>query len=480
MIDSEQFDMVATDSWAQHEFAGVDFGDERLNKRLLKIAQDFAKQPDASIPKAAGTWAATKATYNFYNNQRVTDEMMLSSHIQTTIDRMKNQPVVLCAQDTTALNFTSHPETKDLGTIGSQQDKSIGIMVHGTMAFTPLGVALGLIDLQSWTRPTEQYGKKVERKNKPIDQKESNKWLISFQATQHAQAQLPDTMLVNISDRESDIYEYFELATRNEHGAKVLVRATHNRLVEHPHKYLWDVMANQRISGTLTIEVPRQKNRPKRQANLSIRFAKVTLKRPDSIATPNMPESITVWAILAEEIDPPDHVQPISWLLLTTIPIHSFDEAVEKVQWYTIRWQIELFHKVLKSGCKTEDRQLKTAEKLIKCLSVDAIVAWRILLLTKLGRELPNLPCSVVFEEYEWKALHCFVHQTTEFPDKEPTLQQAIRMVAQLGGFLGRKGDGEPGSMTIWRGMMRLRDIADTWVLLYPQLSPSPLLMGKG
>ena len=477
MIVSQPIDIVSTDGWAQHEFAAVDFGDKRLNKRLIKIAQDFAKQPEASIPKAAGTWAATKASYNFYNNQRVTDELILSSHIQATIERMNHQPVVLCVQDTTALNFTTHPDTKGLGTIGSQQDRTIGIMVHDTLAFTPQGVALGLIDLQSWTRPIEQYGKKVDRKNKPIDQKESNKWLTSFQATSQIKRQLPDTLVVNISDRESDIYEYFELATRTDERAEALVRASHNRLVDHPEKYLWDVMANQQVSGTLTIEVPRQKNRPKRQAELSIRFAKVTLKRPDSIATPNMPESIPVWAILAEEMNPPDHVEPICWLLLTSIPLHSFDEAVEKVQWYTIRWQIELFHKVLKSGCKTEQRQLQTAEKLIKCLTLDAIIAWRILLLTRLGREVPNLPCSVVFEEYEWKALYRYIHHTTELPDKEPTLQQAIRMVAQLGGFLGRKGDGEPGSTTIWRGMMRLRDIADSYLIFSPQL-PLPLTYG--
>ena len=153
-----------------------------------------------------------------------------------------------------------------------------------------------------------------------------------FPATSQIKRQLSNTLLVNISDRESDIYEYFELATRTDERAEALVRASHNRLVDHPEIYLWDVMANQKISGTLTIEVPRQKNRPKRQVELSIRFAKVTLERPDSIVTPNMPESIPVWAILAEKMSPPDHVKPICWLLLTSIPIHAFDETVEKVQ----------------------------------------------------------------------------------------------------------------------------------------------------
>jgi hypothetical protein len=477
---SPSIELVIDDNsnWAHHEFKTADFSDKRLNKRLIKIANDFANKPDCSIPKATGSWAAAKATYNFFNNERVCDKTMLSSHIKSTIDRIAHQDVVLCVQDTTSLNFTTHPDTKGLGTLSSQGDKTIGIMVHDTMAFTPQGVALGLIDLQTWTRPKEEYGKRRNRKNKPIHEKESNKWLKSYQATQEIQAQLSQTTLVNIADRESDIYELFERATKDENGDQLLVRARHNRIVDHPEKYLWDFVASQKVSGMLTVEVPRQKKKPKRNAELSIRFAKVTLKRPDNIATPNMPESITVWAILAEEIKPPKKVEPIRWLLLTTIPINSFDEAVEKVQWYTIRWLIELFHKVLKSGCKTEDRQLQTAEKLIKCLAIDAIIAWRILLLTRLGREVPNLPCSVVFEEYEWKALYRFVHQTTQLPDKEPTLQETIRMVAKLGGFLGRKGDGEPGSMTIWRGMTRLRDIANSYIIFSPK-SPPPLLMGK-
>ena len=480
MNPSEKIDTVSNQSWAEQEFEIADFGDKRLNKRLLKIADAFSKQPDASIPKSASNWAATKATYNFFDNERVSKETVLSSHIKSTTDRVATQVVVLCVQDTTSLNYSTHPETEGLGTIGSHSENTIGIMIHDTMAFTPEGVALGLIDLQTWTRPKEEYGKKSERKTKPISEKESNKWLKSFEATQNVQSQTSQTTLVNIADRESDIYEFLELATRNKDNPELLLRANYNRLVDHPEKYLWDFMANQKVSGFFTLEVPRQKNRQKRKAELSVRYAKVVLKRPNNIITPDMPKSITVWAILVEEENPPKNVEPITWLLLTTIPINSFEEAVEKVQWYTVRWQIELFHKVLKSGCKTEDRQLTTAEKLVKCLIIDAIIAWRILLLTKLGRKVPQLPCSVVFEEYEWKALYCYLHKTTELPDKEPTLQEAIRMMAKLGGFLGRKGDGEPGVMTIWRGLMRLQDIADTWLLVSPFANSFTQVMGKG
>lgn len=188
MNPSEKIDTVSNQSWAEQEFEIADFGDKRLNKRLLKIADAFSKQPDASIPKSASNWAATKATYNFFDNERVSKETVLSSHIKSTTDRVATQVVVLCVQDTTSLNYSTHPETEGLGTIGSHSENTIGIMIHDTMAFTPEGVALGLIDLQTWTRPKEEYGKKSERKTKPISEKESNKWLKSFEATQNVQS----------------------------------------------------------------------------------------------------------------------------------------------------------------------------------------------------------------------------------------------------------------------------------------------------
>lgn len=476
----DKTDTAINDNWAQFEFASADFGDKRLNRRLIKIAQAFGKQPNGSIPKVTGKWSESKATYNFFDNKRVSTKPMLSSHLQSTLNRMAEHKVVLCVQDTTVLNYTTHPATEGLGTIGSHSKNTIGIMVHDTMAFTPEGLALGLLDLQTWSRPEQEYGKRKTHKNKSIQDKESYKWLKSFQATHALQTQLPKTLMVHVADRESDIYEFFELVTRDQSAAKVLIRANHNRLVDHPEKYLWDFMASQKVRGTYTIEVPRKKKQPKRQAVLSIRSTPVTLKRPHNIATPNMPVTIPLWAIFAKEQDPPQNVEPISWLLLATIAIETFEAAVEKIQWYTIRWQIELFHKVLKSGCKTEERQLQSAEKLINCLAIDAIVAWRIIFLTKLGRQVPDLPCSVVFQEYEWKALYCFVHHTTELPEKEPTLQETIHMVASLGGFLGRKSDGQPGSITLWRGLIRLNDIAATWLIFSPHLPTTQALMGKG
>jgi hypothetical protein len=463
-------DRLVSDNWVAHEFQHLDLGDKRLDKRLGIIMEDFARRPDALIPKACGSWAKAKAAYRFFDNQRVEAPAIMKSHYQATAERIGQYPVVLVANDTTSLNYSFHHQTTGRGTIGSEQD--LGIMVHDMMAFTPEGVALGLVDVQTWTRSPEEYGQRVRCKQLPIEQKESMKWLNSFNAAAQIQQELSQTTLVCVSDCESDVFALFELAAHQDSGPELLIRATHNRGVDHPPKYLWDFVRNQTISGSYVVEVPRKGNQPARQAELTVRLAEVKLKSP-ARRSKKKAKVIRVWAILAEEKNPPADVAPICWLLLTTLPVTTLEEAIEKIQWYVIRWQIELFHKVLKSGCRVEDRQLDSVEKLIRCLMVDAIIAWRILLLTKLGREVPELPCTVVFDAYEWKALYYFVNKIQQLPDQEPTLQEAIRMVAKLGGFLGRKGDGQPGSITIWRGLIRLHDIVEAWRTL-PPLNGSP------
>ena len=224
-------------------------------------------------------------------------------------------------------------------------------------------------------------------------------------------------------------------------------------------------MKTVRVSGNLCITVPRKKGQPPREAILSIRYDCVSLKPPKHRSKEKGLQPITLWAIWAHEQNPPKGAEPISWMLLTTIPIASFEEALEKVQWYTCRWHIELFFKILKSGCRIEARQLETADRLKRCLAVDAVVAWRVLYLTMLSRNIPQMPCDVLLEAEEWQALYCFIHRTKTPPLKPPTLMEATRMIARLGGFLGRKSDKHPGPSTIWRGLQRLQDIARTWTL---------------
>jgi len=213
----------------------------------------------------------------------------------------------------------------------------------------------------------------------------------------------------------------------------------------------------------------RKPGNPAREATLTIRFARVTIQGPKRI--PRRKEfngkvgPITVWAIFAHEESPPEGIEPISWMLLSTMPVETFDEAIEKLNGYLLRWTIELFFKALKSGCCVEERQLKSFQRLQNCIALDCVVAWRVMFCTTMGRQVPDLPASVLFEEYEWKALHSYVNKTEQVPEQVPTLGWVVREVAKLGGFLARKKDGDPGMKTLWRGLLVLRSISTMWLI---------------
>jgi hypothetical protein len=271
-----------------------------------------------------------------------------------------------------------------------------------------------------------------------------------------------------VGDREADVYELFALS--HSLSQDVLVRAAWNRKVEHPENYLWSFMEIQPVAGQLTITVPRKGEQPARQTELSIRYAAVRL-HPPWRPKPVKLAPITLWAVLAHEDHPPEGVEAVSWLLLTSTSVDSLQEACERIQWYSCRWLIEIFHKILKSGCRVEERQFDTAENIQRYLAVDDVVAWRVLYLTMVGRQTPDMPCTAIFEAHEWQGLYCFIHKTSEPPDEPPTLKQVTRWIAQLGGFLGRKGDGDPGVTVLWRGLQRLHDIAEFWSIFH---LPSP------
>jgi hypothetical protein len=182
---------------------------------------------------------------------------------------------------------------------------------------------------------------------------------------------------------------------------------------------------------------------------------------------------LTVWAILAEEMDAPACVEPLKWMLITTLEINGFIEAVEKLDWYTLRYWIEVYHRTLKSGCKIEQRQLGKADRIEACLAIDMVIAWRIFHLTKLGRQTPDVPCTVFFEDAEWKALVAYKTQNPVPPEKPPSLREAMHMVASMGGFLGRKGDGEPGTKTMWLGLQRLDDLTEMWKTCIMYFAPN-------
>jgi len=458
--------------WAQEEFGRAKLGDFRLTNRLTEMARDFYANPRANIPQACQSRARTKAAYRFLDNRESTMEAILSSHYQSTVNRIKEEEVVLSVQDTTSLNYSLHPATENLGPISSRGEEVIGLMVHDTMAFNREGTPLGLMDVQCWARDKENYGKKHERHKLPIEEKESNKWLTSFKSVTEIQKQCPKTVIVSIGDREADIYELFELAMEGRGNPKLLVRAEHNRSLINEQGRLWEYMNSRPVSGIQRIRIPRKGNQPSREAELAIRYGSVELEAP---AGKRAKGGIKVYAILAQEENAPGSVSPLKWMLLTTIPVNTFEESVEKLKWYAMRWGIEVYHKTLKSGCQIEQRQLGNAERIEACLAIDMVVAWRIYYLTKLGREVPDVPCTVFFEEAEWKALVAYKTKNPIPPSKPPGLREAVRMVASLGGFLGRKGDGEPGTKTLWLGIQRLDDMTAMWKVFVNELTPHSL-----
>ena len=450
-------------AWATHEFGLAPMADKRHTKRLQVIATAFAQQPTAAIPEACGNLAEVKATYRFVENEAIVAAAIREPHPKATLQRVSLHPVILAVQDTTTLNYSTHPCTEGLGPI-CHSSKSIGLLVHSTLAITPAGQPLGF--LHNAVRARNPRARVSSREGRQLADKESHKWIESLEACQAVAPLCSQTMLVNITDREGDLYDLFVQALKvpDESRVELLVRAHHDRKLVDESKTLWEQVSAQSVAATLQIRAGRRGDQPSRLAELNIRFCAVQLKAPKRKA---QQPSLELWSIEARETKPPKSTTPILWRLLTTLPISSAAEAIEKVRWYSQRWQIEVIHKVLKSGCQVEQRQLQTAERLERALSIDLVVAWRVLALCKAARELPDDPISDWLSDTQWQALWSYVHQRTAVPKTCPTVRQAVRWIAQLGGFLGRKSDGQPGTTTLWRGLQHLDAMTNMWELCH-------------
>jgi hypothetical protein len=462
--------------WAEEEFGTVRLYDNRLKQRLYKIAQDFYGQPQAGIPEACGCKARTMGAYRLFHNPKVTMDVVLKAHKEATLERIKAERIVLAPQDTTTLNYSTHPMTEGLGPIRNTDDTFMGLLLHDTLAFTEEGTPLGILDAQCWARDPQDRGKRYRRHDLPIEQKESMKWLRSFRKVAELQKLCPDTLLVSIGDRESDLYELFVEAVQDPGGPGLLVRAEKSRNRKVEEQFLWEFMGHQDVAGSLKIHVPRRGSRKARDAWVDLRFAEVELKAPSRSGS--VP-AVRVWAVYILEQASDEMVDsPIEWMLLTTVEVKTFEDAQKRVEWYSGRWGIEVYHRTLKSGCRIKDRQLGTADRLETCLGIDMVVAWRIYHLTMLGRETPELPCTVFFKDIEWKALCCYVKKTPIAPQTPPSLREAMFMVGAIGGHLGRKSDGFPGTQTLWRGLQRLETATEMYAIFTQQDYPHPFQSG--
>jgi len=397
-------------------------------------------------------------------------DVLLAPHAEAAIDRIRQHSIVLVPQDTTTLNYT-HPMTQGLGPVGTKRDQSIGLLLHDTVAFNEEGTPLGVLDAQCWARDPKDKGKRERRKNLPIEQKESHKWLRSFRKVAQVQKACPNTKLICIGDRESDVYELFLEATGNPNGPGLLVRMNRSTRRKVGGIPLWDFMSARAVEGTRRSHIPHSGNRKARDTILDVRFAEVELKPPKRLKACR---AIRAWAVYVREQD--QHVideDPIEWMLLTTVEVTALEHAQQRVQWYVRRWGIEVYHRTLKSGCRILDRQLGEASHLQACLGVDMVVAWRLFHLTMLARETPNAPCTVYFTDHEWKALCCYTTKKPIPPQEPPTLEAAVHMVGAMGGHLRRKNDPPPGTQALWRGLQRLDTATEMYIICMSILATS-------
>lgn len=443
-------------SWVNDEMISMDLEDKRLEKRAIQLLERMIAQPSTSLPTACRGWTETQAAYRFFDNPKVTAEKVLAPHRAATRDRMAAQSTVLCVQDTSELDYSGQTQTHGLGPLTYVTRQ--GLLIHPTLAITPDRLCLGVLDTRIWARDIDTYGKKKYRATKPIEEKESFRWIEGYQQVCQMAQTLPETQCVYVADRESDIYELFIEAQLHEYQADFLVRACHDRLVLDDSR-LSEELAEASVIGEVEFKLPSTHSRKRKPVTQQLKTVRVMLRSPRKKST-LPPVEVTV--LLAEEVNPPRGEAPITWILVSNLLIDTADEAVEKLQWYLCRWQIEIFFRIMKSGCKVEKLQLECTERLRPALAMYMIVAWRVLYVTMLGRECPDLPCDVVFDTKEWQAIH-LVTTRKKPPDKPPALNTIVRMIASVGGFIGRKSDGEPGPQTIWIGLQRTRDFV--WAL---------------
>jgi hypothetical protein len=455
-------------TWAEDELRTVQFGDQRLSRRLLHLVDALAAHPAASVPQALGPWAAVKGAYRFWDNERVTPDAIRAAHQQRTRERLPATGPLLALQDTTTLDFTAHPATRALGYLGDL--KHAGLCVHSVLVADTHGVPLGVLHQEVWTRDPADFGKRRQRRFKDTADKESQRWLTALEAT--AQALPADRTVITVADREADFYDLFAAPRRPD--LHLLIRAKGRRRVHHEAGLLGAALQSRPVQGSLGVTVPRHGERPARQAVLTLRFGTFLLAVPSTHPRRRQLPALPLQGVLAEEAAPPPGEKPVRWLLLTTLALPDAAAAAQVVRWYAARWLIERYHYALKSGCRIEDLQLESAARLQRALATYSVVAWRLLWLTYESRQHPETPCDAVLSREQWQVLYRRNHPQTPLPAVAPGLRQAVQWIARLGGFLARRHDGEPGIKTIWRGLRRLDDLVAGYQLAFPHNQAAP------
>lgn len=464
------------EGWADREFGDAPLGDARLTKRLVSSAEIQAEKPGQTFTGAAeGNWAAIKGYYRLIDQPEesgVSMDSILLPHRRQTLRRMEAQKTVLCIQDGSDLNYTSLAQCQGLGTIGRNQTgaSSRGLHLHSTFAVTTEGLPLGVLQAQCWAPQSKSKDDDRPSSSIPIEEKESFAWIRGLRDCSELSKKIPHTKLVNVMDREADFFELFDEHRQNP-CVDLLVRAQYNRCTTDDSN-LFDAVRNTAVQGQLCIEVQRKSARPKlskkkacckrdaRVAEVALRYKRVEL-RPPWYHSDKDPVPISIVHVVEE--NPPEGAIQLEWFLLTTIKITSVDMAETCLRWYCLRWRIEDWHRVLKSGCRIEDAAHRTQERLKRATAINLVIAWRIMLMTLLGREAPELPAEVLFSNIEIEVLTAYSKK------KRLTmplmLGDTVRLVARIGGYIGRNHDPPPGHEIMWRGYIKLRLMCDGFVL---------------
>jgi hypothetical protein len=439
--------------WAAEEMAGVDLGDARLNARAQRMLAQRWQRPTSSFYRSFDTPSQASLAYKLVENPRyqISLSSLLGPHQLQTARRMAAEKVVLMAQDTTGLSYNTLQHTEGLGPLG--ESGSRGLFLHTLLAFRLDGIPLGTAWAEVWARPPESD---TDRRNEQsCDEKESGRWVRALQAASQRAQQMPQTVVLVCGDREADIYELYDQKQASPPNLHVLVRGQHDRRLSDGSQ-LMESASSLSVGGTLQVKVPRRQGQPARIAKLELRWEQLEI-RPPAVALKKSWPALKVYVVLAREAGAPAGVEPIEWLLLTTWPVTTLKMARRLVRWYALRWGIECWHKVLKVVCGVERRQMKEAEHLQRALALDMIIASRVLLLTRLGKEHPELPAELFYSAEELGVLAVKKKATGRYRQSPKlTLLQANILVAMLAGFWGRLSDGHPGPQILAEGLRLL------------------------
>lgn len=460
-------------SWASSQLASLDLGDKRLNRRAIVMCEKMIARPESTVNATFDNNAATQAAYRLLNNEDVTFEKVTQALQEACLRQLDSKEMLLVVQDTTAFDFGSHPATTGLGPTSSKSGGEAaghGFFLHSALAVSLRGVPLGIVHQQVNVRKASENGSKHDRKQRPIEEKESYRWIQTSAAVRKATEKVRQPV-VQIADREADIIEM--LAEARDANSHVLIRAAHNRAVtsmdDEQRRLLRQVLDETPFSASFDLPIGRRGELLPRSAQLSLRWQQLDVQLPKhGVHSKELkPPRLTVVEVV-ETGEPPESCEPISWTLWTDLPITDFESARECLRLYSLRWLVERYHFTLKSGCKFEQSQLHTGEALQRLLGLCAVVALRLLQMTYLARVDGEQPCTGQFTSLEWQLLFRYYNRHAPMPKEPPSLHQAVTWVARLGGFWARKADGEPGLKVLWWGLTRLHDMVISQTLDLP------------